>query len=206
MSESVPTNANNASDIATETSISATTQNPEAQSEISPIVTSTTSSESVSTSGESTTTPSGETASTQPETPTTSQQQPQQQNTEQQQNAGQQQPSPSPPPQQSPQQQAAGAGAAAVEIDVNQIANVISVSYLAANGLNNQRNRGAAGGVIGIGAPGQVRIWNKNANIFKLINIRFFCWFQNNIMNMRNRLFHAIYFKVALIYAQMFPK
>ncbi|XP_061401664.1 membralin [Musca vetustissima] len=91
-----------------------------------------------------------------------------------------------PPPAQ--QQQAAGAGDAAVEINVNQMANVISVSYLAANGLNNQRNRGgggagAAGGVIGIGAPGQ-----------------------NNIMNMRNRLFHAIYFKVALIYAQMFPK
>uniref|UniRef100_A0A1I8PZP7 Membralin n=1 Tax=Stomoxys calcitrans TaxID=35570 RepID=A0A1I8PZP7_STOCA len=98
---------------------------------------------------------------------------------EQNQNVNQQQPQ----VQQAQQQQpVAGAGAAAVEIDVNQIANVISVSYLAANGLNNQRNRGGAG-VIGIGAPGQ-----------------------NNIMNMRNRLFHAIYFKVALIYAQMFPK
>ncbi|XP_046810172.1 uncharacterized protein LOC111688007 [Lucilia cuprina] len=74
---------------------------------------------------------------------------------------------------------------AAVQIDVNQMANVISVSYLAANGINNQRNRGpgVAGVNIGVGAPGQ-----------------------NNIMNMRNRLFHAIYFKVALIYAQMFPK
>ncbi|KAM7341757.1 membralin isoform 2-T4 [Cochliomyia hominivorax] len=84
-------------------------------------------------------------------------------------------------PQQAPQP------AAAVQIDVNQMANVISVSYLAANGLNNQRNRPAGGAMpgvnFGVGGPGQ-----------------------NNIMNMRNRLFHAIYFKVALIYAHMFPK
>ncbi|XP_005190493.1 uncharacterized protein LOC101900986 isoform X2 [Musca domestica] len=198
MSESTSRPTNNASDIATETSSSTTAENAEAQSETSEIVTSTTTSEPATTSGESTTTTSGgstttpqqtPTTTTQLESPTTSQQQPQQQNTElqQQHNAGQQQPSTPPQQQQqqqqAPQQQAAGAGAAAVEIDVNQIANVISVSYLAANGLNNQRNRGAAGGVIGIGAPGQ-----------------------NNIMNMRNRLFHAIYFKVALIYAQMFPK
>ncbi|TMW52513.1 hypothetical protein DOY81_002414 [Sarcophaga bullata] len=76
--------------------------------------------------------------------------------------------------------------AGGVPIDPNRIGNVISVSYLAANGLNNERNRpGGGGGGLGVnvGAPGQ-----------------------NNIMNMRNRLFHAIYFKVALIYAQMFPK
>ncbi|XP_020717038.1 putative mediator of RNA polymerase II transcription subunit 26 isoform X2 [Ceratitis capitata] len=30
--------------------------------------------------------------------------------------------------------------------------------------------------------------------------------FKNNLMNVRDRLFHAIYFKVALMYAQIFPK
>lgn len=51
---------------------------------------------------------------------------------------------------------------AAVQIDVNQMANVISVSYLAANGLNNQRNRGAgvAGVNFGVAAPGQVSFFH----------------------------------------------
>ena len=47
-----------------------------------------------------------------------------------------------------------------VAVDVNRIANVISVSYLAANGLNNQRNRlGGGGGGLGVNVanPGQVR-------------------------------------------------
>lgn len=65
----------------------------------------------------------------------------------------QEQPQPPIPPPQAQQP-------AAVQIDVNQMANVISVSYLAANGLNNQRNRGGgvAGVNIGVGAPGQVNV------------------------------------------------
>ncbi|XP_073813714.1 uncharacterized protein [Musca autumnalis] len=190
MSESTATDASqHPGDVSRDSSNSTTMENREGQHETSPTVTSTTSGGETTTvtSQQETTTTS--TVSSSPSPSTSQQQQPQQQNSSepQQQNAGQQQQQQQQNPAQQqapPQQQAAGAGAAAVEIDVNQIANVISVSYLAANGLNNQRNRGAAaGGVIGIGAPGQ-----------------------NNIMNMRNRLFHAIYFKVALIYAQMFPK
>ena len=64
----------------------------------------------------------------------------------------QQQAAAPPPP---PAREAGG-----VPVDVNRIANVISVSYLAANGLNNQRNRfGGGGGGLGVnvGNPGQVR-------------------------------------------------
>lgn len=63
-------------------------------------------------------------------------------------------PTPAPAPAPAPTE------AAGVPVDVNQLANVISVSYLAANGLNNQRNRPGGGGFgvnMGIGAPGQVK-------------------------------------------------
>ncbi|XP_039955139.1 uncharacterized protein LOC120771279 [Bactrocera tryoni] len=54
--------------------------------------------------------------------------------------------------------------------------------------------------------PNFANVWNVDlaANPFNFNNRN--RGGQNNLMNVRDRLFHAIYFKIALMYAQIFPK
>uniref|UniRef100_A0A034VR31 Membralin n=1 Tax=Bactrocera dorsalis TaxID=27457 RepID=A0A034VR31_BACDO len=54
--------------------------------------------------------------------------------------------------------------------------------------------------------PNFANVWNVDlaANPFNFNNRN--RGGQNNLMNVRDRLFHAIYFKIALMYAQLFPK
>ncbi|XP_053962711.1 uncharacterized protein LOC128866199 [Anastrepha ludens] len=58
-----------------------------------------------------------------------------------------------------------------------------------------------------VNVPNIANVWNVDltANPFNFNNNRNRGG-QNNLMNVRDRLFHAIYFKVALMYAQVFPK
>ncbi|XP_036332135.1 membralin [Rhagoletis pomonella] len=58
-----------------------------------------------------------------------------------------------------------------------------------------------------VNVPNIANVWNVDltANPFNFNNNRNRGG-QNNLMNVRDRLFHAIFFKVALMYAQIFPK
>ncbi|XP_036233170.2 uncharacterized protein [Bactrocera oleae] len=60
---------------------------------------------------------------------------------------------------------------------------------------------------INADVPNFANVWNVDltANPFNFNNNRNRGG-QNNLMNVRDRLFHAIYFKIALMYAQIFPK
>lgn len=99
----------------------------------------------------------------------------------------------------------------AAEIAVANAINNINGNNANGNGRNRVLAGGGGGGGGGagggLGGGGQVSVHMTRRCISQHPYLSWPCFdLQNNMMNMRDRLFHAIYFRAAAAYAELVPR